>query len=68
MHIFQQNCFNNDYKIVSTTEAMCMVEYDVKVTLVLKENFSVKEVCNELNIHTDKLYRWISEYEQYFKR
>ncbi|EUJ23214.1 helix-turn-helix domain-containing protein [Listeria grandensis] len=45
-----------------------MVEYDVKVTLVLKENFSVKEVCNELNIHTDKLYRWISEYEQYFKR
>lgn len=35
------------------------------LTLVLKENFSVKEVCAELDIHANTLYRWLSEYEQY---
>ncbi|MBC1476002.1 transposase [Listeria grandensis] len=35
------------------------------VTLVLKENFSVTEVCTELDIHANTLYRWLSEYEEY---
>lgn len=35
------------------------------VQLVLKENVFVKEVTKELSIHSNILYRWISEYEEY---
>ena len=30
-----------------------------------KRIYTVKEVANELSIHPDTLYRWISEYEEY---
>ncbi|MGG1342295.1 transposase [Bacillus toyonensis] len=33
--------------------------------LVLEENMFVKEVVRELSIHSNTLYRWISEYEEY---
>ncbi|EOP90482.1 hypothetical protein IGM_02174 [Bacillus cereus HuB4-4] len=35
------------------------------VQLVLEENMFVKEVSRELSIHSNTLYRWISEYEEY---
>ncbi|EJR89266.1 hypothetical protein IKG_06113 [Bacillus cereus VD200] len=35
------------------------------VQLVLEENMFVKEVSSELSIHSNTLYRWISEYEEY---
>lgn len=35
------------------------------VKLVLEDNMSVSEVSNELSIHYNSLYRWISEYEEY---
>lgn len=35
------------------------------VQLVLEENMFVKEVTKELSIHSNTLYRWISEYEEY---
>lgn len=33
------------------------------VQLVLEEDMFVKEVSKELSIHSNTLYRWISEYE-----
>ncbi|TJZ99981.1 hypothetical protein FA950_29175 [Bacillus thuringiensis] len=33
--------------------------------MVLEENLFVKEVSRELSIHSNTLYRWISEYEEY---
>lgn len=35
------------------------------VKLVFEDNMSVSEVSNELSIHYNSLYRWISEYEEY---
>lgn len=35
------------------------------VQLVLEENMFVNEVARELSIHSNTLYRWISEYEEY---
>ncbi|WP_142387930.1 transposase, partial [Bacillus thuringiensis] len=35
------------------------------VQLVLEEDMFVKEVAKELSIHSNTLYRWISEYEEY---
>ncbi|WP_141525796.1 IS3 family transposase [Bacillus pseudomycoides] len=35
------------------------------VQLILEENMFVKEVAKELLIHSNTLYRWISEYEEY---
>ncbi|EOO25745.1 hypothetical protein IIU_06083 [Bacillus cereus VD133] len=35
------------------------------VQLILEENMFVKEVARELSIHSNTLYRWISEYEEY---
>lgn len=37
------------------------------VQLVLEEGMFVKEVAKELSIHSNTLYRWISEYEEYGK-
>ena len=35
------------------------------VKLVMEEEFSVKEVSEQLEIHQNSLYRWVSEYEKY---
>ncbi|MGG1342282.1 transposase [Bacillus toyonensis] len=35
------------------------------VQLVLEENMFAKEVVRELSIHSNTLYRWISEYEEH---
>ena len=35
------------------------------VKLVLEDNMSVSKVADELSIHYNSLYRWISEYEEY---
>jgi len=33
------------------------------VKLVIEEDFSVKEISEQIGIHPNSLYRWISEYE-----
>ena len=38
------------------------------VKLVTEENYSVAEVSNELSIHSNSLYKWINEYDQYGKK
>ncbi|MCU5408987.1 transposase [Bacillus cereus] len=35
------------------------------VQLVLEENMFIKEVAKELSIHSNTLYSWINEYEEY---
>lgn len=35
------------------------------VKLVLKDSIPVAQVAKELSIHYNRLYRWISEYEEY---
>lgn len=35
------------------------------VKLVMEDEFSVKEVSEQLEIHHNSLYRWVSEYEKY---
>ncbi|MEB9972488.1 transposase [Bacillus cereus] len=35
------------------------------VQLVMEDNMFVNEVARELSIHSNTLYRWISEYEEY---
>jgi len=35
------------------------------VQLVLGENMFVKDVAKELSIHSNTLYRWVDEYEEY---
>ncbi|GAB6481368.1 hypothetical protein bcgnr5376_54380 [Bacillus cereus] len=37
------------------------------VQLVLEEDTFVKEVAKELSIHSNTLYHWISEYEEWGK-
>ncbi len=33
------------------------------VKLVMEDEFSVKEVSEQLEVHHNSLYRWVSEYE-----
>lgn len=35
------------------------------VNLVIKEDFTVKQVSRELEIHENSLYRWVGEVEKY---
>ena len=35
------------------------------VKLIVNESYSVKEVAHDLDIHTNSLYRWVQEYEEY---
>lgn len=35
------------------------------VKLVIKDEFSVKEVSEKLKIHQNSLYKWVREYEKY---
>ncbi len=35
------------------------------VKLVTEEGFSVKEVCLQLEVHANSLYRWVQEVEKY---
>ena len=44
-------------------------EYKHKaVALVLEGEFTVKQVCQELELHENTLYRWISEVENHGQR
>jgi len=38
------------------------------VALVLEEEFTVKEVTKQLDVHENTLYRWIQEVESYGSR
>ncbi|EOI53642.1 hypothetical protein I592_00368 [Enterococcus gilvus ATCC BAA-350] len=35
------------------------------VKLIIEDDFSVKEVSNQLDVHASSLYRWVQEYEKF---
>lgn len=35
------------------------------VKLILDEGYSVKEISQELDVHANRLYRWVQEVEEY---
>ncbi|WP_315166513.1 transposase [Metaclostridioides mangenotii] len=38
------------------------------VKLILEDNMTLRLVAEELEIHSNTLYRWVSEYEEYGER